>query len=177
MFAEMQRNMVRAVVVCFSALFILAQPIPTEAISLPIVMNSQGFTIAITYYSVAGPNTILLVGSVENDGSQTVKLMSLRGIAFIHGVNVGSGSLDQQYLTLPGAVVVPASATIITDFNIYMALGTATVMLGNGSTLPFNYTTPITVTITASICVPEVSSCLPWPFPVSFNQTGTLGHL
>jgi hypothetical protein len=177
MFAEMQRNMVPTLIICFSAFFVLAQPAPMEAVSLPIIMNSQGFTIAITYYSITGPNTIVLVGSIENDGSQTVKLMSLTGTAFIRGVNVGSGSLDQQYLTLRGGIAVPSSATITTQFNIYLALATGIAVLGNGSTIPFNFATPITVTIRASVCVPEGSLCLPWPFPVPFNQTSTLAEL
>jgi hypothetical protein len=174
----MQRNIVLTLIICFSALFVLAQPVPAEAVSLPIVMNSQGFTITITYYSITGTNTIALVGSVENDGAQAVKLTSLEATAFIHGVKVASGSLDQQYLTLTGGVAVPASATITTQFNIYMALDTGVAMLGDGSTIPFNYyTTPISVAISALVCTPQGYSCSPWPFPVTFIQTSTLAQL
>jgi hypothetical protein len=177
MFAEMQSKTVPTLIICFSALFVLAEPVPMEAVSLPIVMNSQGFTIAITYYSITNPNTIVLVGSIENDGYQTVKLTSLTATPYIHEVNVGSGSLDQQYLTLTGGVVVPASATITTRFNIYMALGTGVARLEDGSMIPVNYTTPVTITVSALVCVPKGSLCLPWLFPLNFNQTSTLSQL
>ena len=175
----MQRNIVSAVVVSFSiCLFALAQPVSVAAIILPITMNYQGFTLTITYYSITGPNTAVLVGSIENDGSQTVKLMSLTGTAYIGGVNVGAGSLDQQYLTLIGGMAVPVSATVTTPFNIYLALGTGLIVLGDGSTISFYYaTTPVTVSVTASICSLQGSLCLPWSFPLTFNATSTLAQL
>ena len=159
-------------------LLALAQPVSVAAITLPIVMNSQGFTIVITYYSITGPNTVLLVGSIENDGAQTVKLLSLIGKAYVGNVNVGTGSLDQRYLTLSAGLAEPASATVTTSFNIYMALGTGLIMLGDGSTISYHYaTTPVTVTLTALFCAPQGSQCLPWSQPIAFNQTSTLAQL
>jgi hypothetical protein len=145
---------------------------------LPIIMNYQGFTMTITYYSITGPNTIVLVGSIENDGSETVKLMSLTGSAYIGGVNVGIGNLDQQYLTLIGGMAVPASATVTTPFNIYVAVGTGLILLGDGSTISFYYaTTPVTIAVTASVCSLQGTLCLPWSFPLIFNATSTLAQL
>ena len=175
----MQRSIVSALVVSFSiCLFALAQPVSVAAITLPITMSYQGFTITITYYSITGPNTVVLVGSIENGGSETVKLMSLTGTAYVGGVNVGTGSLDQQYLTLIGGMAVPASATFTTPFNIYMALGTGLIVLGDGSTTSFYYaTTPVTISVTALVCSLQGSLCSPWSFPLTFNATSTLAQL
>jgi hypothetical protein len=156
----------------------LAQPVSVAAITLPFIVNYQGFTLTITYYSITGPNTIVLVGSIENDGSQTVKLMSLTGVASIAGEDVGTGSLDQQYLTLIGGIAVPASATVTTRFNIYLALGTGLIAFGDGSEVSFYYaTTPVTVTVTALICTLQGSQCLPWSIPLTFSQTSSIAQL
>ena len=177
--SELQRSVVSALGVSFSiCLFALVQPVSVAAIMLPITMNYQGFTLTITYYSITGPNTVVLVGSIENDGSQTVKLMSLTGSAYIGEVNVGTGSLDQQYLTLIGGMVVPASATVTTPFNIYTAVGTGLIVLGDESTISFYYaTTPVTISLTASVCSLQGSLCLPWSYPLTFNATSTLAQL
>jgi len=175
----LRKNVVLAVFVSFSICTLsLAQPVSVAAIMLPIVMNYQGFTLTVTYYSITGPNTAVLVGSIENDGSQTVKLMSLTGTAYVGQVNVGTGSLDQQYLTLIGGIAVPVSATVTTPYNIYLAIGTGLIVLGDGSTISFYYaTTPITISVTASICSLQGSLCLPWSFPLTFNATSTLAQL
>ena len=166
-------------VACFSVCLVaLAQPVLVAAVTLPYVVNSEGFTLTITYYSITGPNTVALVGSIENDGSQTVELISLTGTVSIAGVDVGSGSLDQQYVTLIGGMTVPASATITTRFNIYWALGSGFVALDDGSKISFYYdTTPVTVTVTAFVCSLQGSQCVPWSLPIIFSQTSSIADL
>ena len=177
--SELHRNIVLALVACFSVcLMVLAQPVSVAGVTLPFIVNSEGFTLTITYYSITGPNTVVLVGSIENDGSQTVKLLSLTGTVSIEGVDVGSGSLDQQYVTLIGGMAVPASATITTRFNIYWALGTGAVALDDGSKISFYYaTTPVTITVAASICSLQGSLCVPWSLPIVFSQTSSIAEL
>jgi hypothetical protein len=169
------------VIVCFSIcylLFGLPVTVLVKAVQLPIIVNFQGFTITITYYSITDPYTLVLVGSIENDGGQTVKLMSLSSNATINGMNVAEGSIDQSYLTLTGGVAVPASATIHTQFNTYNAFGKGVIVLEDGTSFPFGYnTTLIHVAVTAWVCVPSGVLCIPWPSPIRFDQTATLAQL
>jgi len=175
--SHMKRDTIASLslIVCFfSVYFLLTLSVSTESIVLPIVMNNQGFTVTITYYYVDGPNTIVLVGSVESPMSLT--LMSLNGLASINGVTVGSGSIDQPYLQLTGGIAAPVSATVTTRFNIYNALWFGEIAVGDGTTIPFHYdSTPITVALSGQMCVaPKGSGCFPWP---GFNQTSTLAML
>ena len=151
---------------------LLFAPVSTESIVLPIIIDDQGFRVTITYYYVSGPDTIVLVGSVESP--QAVTLQSLTGLASINGVTVGSGSVDQQNLQLTSGVAEPVSATVTTNFNIYNALWFGQITVGNGTTIPFHYdSTPINVVLAGQMCtVPQ--SCIPWP---TFNQTTTLALL
>lgn len=162
-------------IVCFfSVCFLLIPSVSTESIVLPIVIDDQGFTLTITYYYVSGPNTIVLIGSVESP--QTLTLKSLTALASINGVTVGSGGVDEQYLQLIGGVPAPVSATITTYFNIYNALWFGEITVGDGTTIPFYYdSTPITVVLSGQMCLaPNVPYCVPWP---SLNQTSTLALL
>ena len=162
-------------IVCFiSVCFLLIPSVSTESIVLPFTIDDQGLTLTITYYYVSGPNTIVLIGSVMSP--QTLTLKSLIALAFINGVTVGSGSVDEQYLHLDGGVPAPASATVTTYFNIYNALGLGEIAMGDGTTIPFYYdSTPITVVLSGQVCLaPIVAYCVPWP---SFNETSTLALL
>jgi len=162
-------------IVSFVAVCFLSTPsLSSASIVLPIVMNDQGFSVRITYYYISGPNTVVLIGSVESP--ESLRLTSLTGAAYINGVPVGSGSLDQPYVQLTGGVASPVSATVTTNFNIYYALsfGEITVDSAN-TTIPFHYeSTPITVVLSGQVCVLEGSGCFPWP---GFNQTSTLAML
>jgi hypothetical protein len=141
---------------------------------LPIVIDDQGFGVTITYYYVSGPNTIVLIGTVESP--QSLTLASLTGLAYINGVVVGSGSVDQQNLELTGGVPAPVSATVTTYFNIYNALWLGKIEVDDGTTIPFQYdSTPITVVLSGQMCVtPAGLGCVPWP---GYNQTTTLAML
>lgn len=164
--------------ICYLLFGVLPLNVPVKAVQLPVIINFQGFTITITYYSITDPYTLVLVGSIENDGGQTVKLMSLSGNAAINGMNVGEGSTDQSYLTLTGGVAAPASATIHTQFNMYNALGKGVIVLDDGTSFPYGYyTTLIHVTVTAWVCVPSGGLCIPWPSPITFDETATLAQL
>jgi hypothetical protein len=137
-------------------------------------MDDQGFSVTVTYYYISGPNTIVLVGSIESPDTLTLK--SLTGFASINGVTVGSGTMDQPYVQLTSGVAMPVSATVTTNFNIYDALWFGQIGIGDGTTIPFYYdSTPITVVITGQLCVtPQGGYCFPWP---DFNQTSTLALL
>jgi hypothetical protein len=164
-----------SVIACFFAVcFLLTPSLSTESIVLPIVIDDEGFVVTITYYYVNGPNTILLIGSVESP--QSLTLTSLTGLASINGVTVGSGSIDEKYLQLTGGVATPVSAPVTTYFNIYAALSLGEIAVDGGTTIPFHYdSTPITVVLSGQMCVTPVGgNCFPWP---SFNQTNTLAML
>jgi hypothetical protein len=162
-----------SLIACSVAISILlTAPLSTESIVLPIIIDDQGFRVTITYYYVNSPDTIVLVGSVESPDAVT--LQSMTGLATISGVTVGSGSVDQQNLQLTGDVAAPVSATVTTNFNIYDALWSGQIAVGNGTTIPFHYdSTPITILLTGQMCTAP-QSCVPWP---SFNQTTTLALL
>jgi len=160
---------------CFiSVCFLLTTSLSTESIVLPIVINDQGFMITITYYYIQGPNTIILIGSVQSP--QTLILRSLTALAFISGVTVGSGAVDEQYQQLTSGVAVPLSATITTHFNIYNALWFGEIAVDDGTTIPFHYdSTPITVVFSGQMCVASNAPyCVPWP---TLNETSTLAQL
>jgi hypothetical protein len=164
-----------SLMICFVVVCFLVIPsVSTESIVLPIVMDDQGFSVTITYYYVNGPDTIVLVGSVESP--QTLTLESLTGLASINGVTVGSGTIDRPYLQLIGGVAMPVSATVTTNFNIYNALWFGEIAVGDGTTIPFHYeSTPITVVLSGKVCfAAEGAYCFPWPI---FNQTSTLALL
>ena len=162
-------------IACFITVCFLSTPtVSTESIVLPIIIDDQGFGLTITYYYVSGPNSIVLIGSVESP--QSLTLASLTGLASINGVSVGTGSVDQQDLQLTGGVPSPVSATITTYFNIYNALWLGEISVDGGTTIPFHYeSTPFTVTLSGQMCVtPGGLGCFPWP---GFNQTTTLAML
>ena len=164
-----------SLIACFVAVLFLSTPtLSTESIVLPILMDASGFNVTITYYYVSGPNTVVLIGSVESP--QSVVLVSLTASASINGVTVGSGSIDEQNLQLTGGLAAPVSATVTTKFNIYHALWLGDIEVDNGTTIPFHYeSTPITVVLSGRACfTPGGGSCFPWP---GFNQTSTLAEL
>jgi len=164
-----------SLVVCFiSVCFLLTPSLSVESIVLPIVIDDQGFTLTITYYYVQGPNSVILIGSMESP--QTLVLKSLSALAFINGVAVGSGAVDEQNQQLTGGVMVPLSGTITTQFNIYRALWFGEIVVGDGTAIPFNYdSTPITVVFSGQMCeAPNVPYCIPWP---TLNETSTLALL
>ena len=150
---------------------IFSPPAYAQSIILPFVVNDQGFTMTITYYYVNGPNTIILIGSIESP--QALVLKSLTGLAYVNGITVGRGIVDESNLQLTGGVAAPVSATVTTDFNIYNALWSGRITLRSGASIPFAYyTTPITVVLSGQLCVlPNGGNCFPWP---SYNQTSTL---
>ena len=164
-----------SIIACFVTVLFLSTPsLSAESIALPILMDDEGFNVTITYYYVSGPNTVVLIGSVESPQSST--LVSLTASASINGVTVGSGAVDEQNLQLTGGVAAPVSATVTTNFNIYDALWFGEVAVGDGTTIPFNYdSTPITVLLSGQVCLTAPNlDCLPWPL---FNQTSTLAML
>jgi len=137
-------------------------------------MNDQGFVITITAYYVSGAYTLIMVGSVKSP--QAMVLKSLTGLAFIDGMAVGTGTLDESPLQLMPGVPTPVSAMVTTNFNIYYALWFGQIAVGDGRTVPFRYeSTPITVILTGQLCaLPAGDHCFPWP---DFNQTSTLALL
>jgi hypothetical protein len=137
-------------------------------------MNDQGFVITITAYYVSGAYTLIMVGSVKSP--QAMVLKSLTGLAFIDGMAVGTGTLDESPLQLMPGLSTPVSATVTTNFNIYYALWFGQIAVGDGRTVPFRYeSTPITVILTGQLCaLPAGDHCFPWP---DFNQTSTLALL
>jgi hypothetical protein len=155
-------------------LFLSTPTVSTESIVLPIVMNDLGFDVTITYYYVSGPNTVVLVGSVESPQSSI--LVSLTATASINGVMVGSGSLDEQNIQLTSGLAVPVSATVTTNFNIYNALWLGQIVVDGDTAIPFHYeSTPITVVLSGRVCLtPAGGNCFPWP---GYNQTSTLAEL
>jgi hypothetical protein len=160
---------------CLISVSFLSTPsLSTESIVLPIVIDDQGFRITVTYYYIQGPNTIILIGSVESPQALTLK--SLTASAFISGVAVGSGSVDEQNQQLTSGVAAPLSATISTKFNIYNALWFGEIAVDDGTTIPFHYdSTPITVVFSGETCIAtNVPYCVPWP---SLTQTSTLAML
>jgi len=160
---------------CLVAVLFLSTPaVSTESIVLPIVMDASGFDVTITYYYVSGPNTVVLVGSVESPQSSI--LVSLTASASINGVPVGSGSIDEQNLQLTGGLAAPVSATVTTNFNIYNALWLGQIVVDGDTAIPFHYeSTPITVVLSGRVCLtPAGGDCFPWP---GFNQTSTLAEL
>jgi hypothetical protein len=164
-----------SLIACFLVVFFALTPsLSVASIVLPVVMDDQGFNVTITYYYISGPNTIVLVGSVESPDSLTLR--SLTGIASIDGVNVGSGTVDQPYIQLTSGVAAPVSATVTTKFDIYNALWFGQIDTGDGRTIPFYYdSTPVTVVLTGQLCIaPQGTYCFPWP---DFNQTSTLSLL
>jgi len=173
----LKRNTVASIslIACFMAVSLLSTlAISSESIALPIVMDDQGFQLTITYYYVSGSNTIILIGSVESPLSVT--LASLTGLAFINGVTVGSGRVDQQYLQLTGGVPESVSATVTTNFNIYTALWFGEIAVDGGTRIPFNYdSTSINVVLSAQICTTaQGGHCFSWP---GFSHTSTLALL
>jgi len=157
---------------CFAAVcFLLTPTLSSESIALPVVMNDQGFVITITDYYVSGAYTIVMVGSVMSP--QAMVLKSLTGLAFINGMVVGRGTLDESPLQLMPGLSTPVSATVTTNFNIYYALWFGQIAVGDGRMVPFGYeSTPITVVLTGQLCaLPAGDHCFPWP---DFNQTSTL---
>jgi len=160
---------------CFAVVcFLLSPALSSESIALPVVMNDQGFVVTITYYYVTGPYTIVLVGSVMSP--QAMVLKSLTGLAFIDGLAVGTGTLDESSLQLMPGLSTSVTATVTTNFNIYYALWLGQITVGRGRTIPFHYeSTPITVVLTGQLCaLPAANHCFPWP---DFNQTSTLALL
>jgi hypothetical protein len=164
-----------SLIACFAAVcFLLTPSVSTESIVLPHAMYDQGFTVTITYYYVSGPDTIVLIGTVKSP--VTLMLKSLTGLAYINGVAVGSGIVDESYLQLTAGMAAPVSATVTTNFNIYDALWFGQITVGDGTTIPFHYaSTPITVVLSGQLCgVLQGANCFAWP---GFNQTSTLALL
>src|SRR5271157_5648577 len=148
----MKRNTVTSLslLACFAAVcFLLTPALSSESIALPVVM----------------------VGTVMSP--QAMVLKSLTGLAFINGMAVGRGTLDESPLQLMPGVPTPVSATVTTNFNIYYALWFGQIAVGDGRMVPFGYeSTPITVILTGQLCaLPAGDHCFPWP---DFNQTSTL---
>jgi hypothetical protein len=173
----MKRNTVTSfsLLACFAVVcFLLTPALSSESISLPVVMNDQGFVITITDYYVSSANTIVMVGTVMSP--QAMVLKSLTGLAFVNGMVVGRGTLDESPLQLMPGVPTPVSATVTTNFNIYYALWLGQIAVGDGRIVPFRCeSTPITVVLTGQLCaLPAGDHCFPWP---DFNQTSTLALL